>query len=764
MKKSPLMLVAMFLLAGLMMISCGKKEETATAPTPAAPSDAGRAPSQTSAGAPSTTAALPVGSPAQSLTSLDALIPPDTIVLFAVRDAAKALNDFKTTALYHAFMDPSMDEFRKKLFEGMNAAGQASAFSLESGPWQDEFQKDALMGVIQKDINPATKTGLFLITDQTGHEQAHKIFFKDMILVPLQKKNPAMTITSEPIGGVTVGIFGAPNSPMLYSIENRGIFTYATTREAIEALIKQTQTPDTALRSSPAWQKALASIGAGDSTVVFVDLASVIQKGASGLTVGPMRPILEATGVMPLQSFVISTRVEDRGFRSATTVSMSQPRQGLFDIFGQPAAPEFYGIIPEETVIAGEFKLKTGAELWQQFLAAVQKSVPLDQYQNFQSNLEQMQLQMRINLKDDLFSPLDGRLGYAIWGAIPMMPNVLIMAGSKDSAKLMNTMGTLIGSGMGQTPQQAAYRDVAYYTISMPPMPNQICWAALGDVVILANQPAALQRCIDISKDKKGALTSSAKYQVHAAKMPKSGVMFSYSEIETILNSITQMQKSMAPLGAQFGMLMPDFGAASKHLFGNSAVMTVSADSLAVDSYASASGMFPLLMGMFGSVRVANFSEASVRSHVSRVRSDHRSLATALESYYVDNNDYPAHAAGDMGINAYLPDVSPARSLTTFRRASMPNGPHSLTTPIAYITNFFRDPYGTGAGDNPYYGYYRDKNGWILLSAGPDGDYDIDPAKDYNSAIPQPSIHLLSKSYDPTNGTVSDGDIFRVKQ
>lgn len=65
------------------------------------------------------------------------------------------------------------------------------------------------------------------------------------------------------------------------------------------------------------------------------------------------------------------------------------------------------------------------------------------------------------------------------------------------------------------------------------------------------------------------------------------------------------------------------------------------------------------------------------------------------------------------------------------------------------------------------FSYYVDpmSKGWILISPGPDLDYDIDPERDYDASIAQPSIHLLSivGTYDPTNGLTSDGDIWRVK-
>jgi hypothetical protein len=50
--------------------------------------------------------------------------------------------------------------------------------------------------------------------------------------------------------------------------------------------------------------------------------------------------------------------------------------------------------------------------------------------------------------------------------------------------------------------------------------------------------------------------------------------------------------------------------------------------------------------------------------------------------------------------------------------------------------------------------------GWILWSPGPDGRYDIDAARDYDPRVPI-SPSLLEKTYDPTNGAVSAGDVWR---
>ena len=86
----------------------------------------------------------------------------------------------------------------------------------------------------------------------------------------------------------------------------------------------------------------------------------------------------------------------------------------------------------------------------------------------------------------------------------------------------------------------------------------------------------------------------------------------------------------------------------------------------------------------------------------------------------------------------------------------------SLTTPVAYLTRYLIDPFAQG---QVAFSYYSTKNGWILVSPGPDKDYDIVPQQDYQDNFSMGAIPpgILEKTYDPTNGTISNGDIYRNK-
>lgn len=171
-----------------------------------------------------------------------------------------------------------------------------------------------------------------------------------------------------------------------------------------------------------------------------------------------------------------------------------------------------------------------------------------------------------------------------------------------------------------------------------------------------------------------------------------------------------------------------------------------------------------------------------VRSKVSQARTDMRTIATALEAYFVDNMQYPAWAKGNQGANSFAGPHAGAYHIHTFRvwRDDSELGTFAtLTTPISYLPCYLRDPFASTRGAT--YGYYHDNNGWILYSWGPDMDenntyqWDLEPDVDtvYRSVFTQPSLTLLAGTsslsgqaytYDATNGTISAGDIWRVKQ
>ena len=192
------------------------------------------------------------------------------------------------------------------------------------------------------------------------------------------------------------------------------------------------------------------------------------------------------------------------------------------------------------------------------------------------------------------------------------------------------------------------------------------------------------------------------------------------------------------------------------------------------------------IIAILAAIAVPNFLEAQIRSKASRVKTELRTFATAIESYYTDWN-VPAPEALFVGTGVFAPltinGVSGQTGILT----------PAITTPIAYVTRFdIYDPFlATDAAKRPdvrlytYHCYkwvwpyqgrsdetvYESGDGltgiefkeyygqWRLFSIGPDKEWDNIPG---GSQFTYPSP--IGMPYDPTNGTVSLGNIIRSQR
>ena len=183
------------------------------------------------------------------------------------------------------------------------------------------------------------------------------------------------------------------------------------------------------------------------------------------------------------------------------------------------------------------------------------------------------------------------------------------------------------------------------------------------------------------------------------------------------------------------------------------------------------------IIGILAAVAVPNFLEAQVRAKVARVKTDMRSLGTALEAYCVDSGKYPPEDYIWSGWIEY---------------ATM------LTTPIAYISSVsIPDPFWPPtdqptnvSGQDKWIASFRyftydgawlvgchgtkwKRRGAIMVSFGPDMQssaishypFFIHNEEDWPSGMssgPRGMKGPTDMLYDPTNGTKSWGSLART--
>jgi len=164
------------------------------------------------------------------------------------------------------------------------------------------------------------------------------------------------------------------------------------------------------------------------------------------------------------------------------------------------------------------------------------------------------------------------------------------------------------------------------------------------------------------------------------------------------------------------------------------------------------------IIGILAAIAIPNFLQAQVRAKVARSQTDMRTISVALEEYATDQEGYPF-----VGFKVdYVEKLAPLTTPVTYL-SSVPNQAFKEYLPFGgtatriyyyqdrktadWIFEQFPD-YG-----NPWPYYDPLENGhWYLSSVGPDGDYDQGWF----------GVGSNNQPYDPTNGTVSSGDIVRV--
>lgn len=180
-------------------------------------------------------------------------------------------------------------------------------------------------------------------------------------------------------------------------------------------------------------------------------------------------------------------------------------------------------------------------------------------------------------------------------------------------------------------------------------------------------------------------------------------------------------------------------------------------------------------------VVVPTYQEARLHATVAQTKLMMRDVGQALEAYRLDHHAYPP----TVPLRDFAKNPSPTHGnwddqyqpLEWARGLDLTTVSPVLTTPVAYMQRLPADPFINRGEEKEippaYFSFrgivYGDKSsdneaGWLLISPGPDGDYDIHNMDEVcNAERKLIAWKLRPVFYDPKYGANANGDLLSSK-
>jgi general secretion pathway protein G len=167
------------------------------------------------------------------------------------------------------------------------------------------------------------------------------------------------------------------------------------------------------------------------------------------------------------------------------------------------------------------------------------------------------------------------------------------------------------------------------------------------------------------------------------------------------------------------------------------------------------------IIGILAAIAVPNFLHAQIRAKLAATQADFKNLSTVFEAYFTDWNTYPSVGWSNnyIGYDRYNVLTTPipyASTIDTMSRERFYNGEKINSGPLP------QDHYEVcwGRADMQRTGFWDPdptvfRNNWWLESIGPN-------RKDESTSTNWYPDELNILTYNPTNGLVSRGDMFRA--
>lgn len=338
--------------------------------------------------------------------------------------------------------------------------------------------------------------------------------------------------------------------------------------------------------------------------------------------------ILKQTGFADLKYLIIDGKYAGGVSSSNMEMTFNGPRQGIAAWLGAPTSLSGLDFVSTKAMSAGAIALKNPAQMFDDIKNLAEAANPMASM-----GLAQAETELKINLRDDLFSKLGGELAFALESSEGPTPGWKAMARVSDPDGLQKTLKVLMTGAIAKamdgkevTLDQRTEDGLTYSSVGFTNKDKreEIAYALTDGYLVVASTPALLKEAIKVHHSG-NSLGRSSEFR-KLLPLEHSGQA-----------SALFFQNTGATMKAMMQQLPPELGQFFQSLNGQNkfSVMTAYAEDNAIRASSNSQQMNLVVPLVVAAVAIPNLMKAKTEATSSSAAAIVRTLNTAEVTYQI---------------------------------------------------------------------------------------------------------------------------------
>jgi len=634
---------------------------------------------------------------------MESLIPDDCVMFVRLKSPETLGKRWQETALGRAVTSSELADAGLDFVSGGARFFSALAMGTSMADIRAHFLHDVGLAVFDIGADPKKAPPMAFLFDVSRSPSQARSLVEETIVPRLTSLNPKIVASSESYEGVTLRKIQAPRKPALHWVFMENILAIGNT-EGLRKIVDGSKNRSETLGSLDKYLATKGQVDVEVGALTYVNIKVLVDKVRPLLATRPKQQgTMAAFGILGMEAAAVSMEPEGAGVRNRLSLFTGGEATGFLRLAAAEPASDYAApkLAPEDHHLCLAANLGSGEAFMAAFKEFIADVTPEDKILELTQIATVVAQQAGIDWQLDFFSALAGEFFFAMRlpnfaelaverrGPKPADFDFLIGLSAQDEEVLRTTMDSLfqcevVTTHIGSTtPQDYKGRQLSVISLAKNDKITP-CYTFEKGCFIFALSPETIERFIDRSAENQ-TLASSEDFKKCYAKVAGQGNILAYADVREVLTMLLQLAELKAPKPVQ--AFLPELKALPEAAFGTVITMKAEDYGLSGQSYGPVGALFTVT----SLASLGNLTKSAQGRHAEAAKERMKKVRNLVRKHRMQHGEYP----------------------------------HTLDTFVGQVEeNHLLDPFL----QDRQFEYARSGNSWVLVSVGPDGKLDVDPA------------------------------------